>query len=205
MCMKVFCDILQNSPIEYRTMILLILFIGVRRSELCGLKWKDIDYFNATISVRRSLQYIPGLGLFEKRTKNDSSCRTITFSKDLNDILKEYMKWQTKQKKIAGDLWVNQDWIFTTWNGAPVNPDSVTAWFNRFIKGTNLPRVTVHGLRHTNATLLIGAGVDIRTVANRLGHSQTSTTTNIYAHAIKSADRSASDTLNDILNSKKKI
>jgi len=197
--------LLLDSPIEYRTMILLILFIGLRRSELCGLKWKDIDFFNGTISVRRSLQYVPGRGLFEKCTKNDSSCRTISFSKDLNDILKEYMKWQAKQKENAGDLWDNQDWIFTTWNGAPINPDSVTAWFNKFIKSTNLPRVTVHGLRHTNATLLIGAGVDIRTVANRLGHSQTSTTTNIYAHAIKSADKTAAEKLSNVLNRSKSL
>lgn len=195
--------LLLNSPIDFRTMILLILFLGLRRSELCGLKWKDIDFFNATISIRRSLQYLPENGLFEKSTKNDSSCRTIFFSKDLNDILKEYMKWQTKQKEIAGDLWVNQDWIFTTWNGTPINPDSLTARFNRFIKGTSLPKVTIHGLRHTNATLLIGAGVDLRTVANRLGHSQTSTTTNIYAHAINSADKSASVILSDVLNKSK--
>lgn len=195
--------LLLNSPIEFRTMILFILFLGLRRSELCGLKWKDIDFFNGTISIRRSLQYLPNIGLFEKSTKNYSSCRTIAFPKDLNDVLKEYMKWQTKQKEISGDLWISQDWIFTTWNGTPINPDSLTAWFNRFIKGTSLPRVTVHGLRHTNATLLIGAGVDLRTVANRLGHSQTSTTTNIYAHAIKSADKTASEKLCDVLNESK--
>ena len=79
-------------------------------------------------------------------------------------------------------------------------PDSLTKWFNGFLKRHNLRHVTLHSLRHTNATLMIAEGTDIRTVSSRLGHSNTSTTLNIYTHALKSKDEQAAEVLNDILS-----
>ena len=90
--------------------------------------------------------------------------------------------------------------MFTRWNGSPFNPDDLTRWFRSFIKDNHLPDVSIHSLRHTNATLMIAGGTDIRTVSKRLGHAQTSTTTNIYAHAIKSADEAAAQTLEHLLD-----
>ena len=83
-----------------------------------------------------------------------------------------------------------------------MHPDSVTGWFKKFVRRNNLPDISPHSLRHTNASLLIASGANIRTVANRLGHAQTSTTTDIYAHAIKTADAIASDILETKLLSK---
>ena len=85
-------------------------------------------------------------------------------------------------------------------SGNPIHPDTVSGWFAKFIKKTDLPPVTLHSLRHTNATLLIANKADIRTVSQRLGHAQTSTTVNIYAHAIQSADAATAEVLDDILN-----
>lgn len=81
-----------------------------------------------------------------------------------------------------------------------MHPSTLNTWLKKFLKNTDLPHITVHSLRHTNATLLIAGGVDIRTVSKRLGHSQTSTTLNIYTHAIQSADAMAAETIGDILN-----
>jgi len=80
-----------------------------------------------------------------------------------------------------------------------MHPDSLTAWFKKFIIKYNLPSVSIHSLRHTNASLLIANGVNITTVSKRLGHATTATTTKIYAHAIKSADEAACNTLQNIL------
>ena len=76
-----------------------------------------------------------------------------------------------------------------------MSPDAPYAWLQRFLKRNNLPKITVHGLRHTNATLLIGQGVNVRTVAGRLGHSMASTTLNIYSHELQSADAAATEPL----------
>lgn len=81
----------------------------------------------------------------------------------------------------------------------------LTGWFKEFVKRTDLPQVHIHSLRHTNATLLIAGGTDVvRTVSRRLGHAQTTTTMNIYSHAIRSADESAAETLENLLDPLKK-
>ena len=114
-------------------------------------------------------------------------------------MLQEYRDWQNNQKAALGDLWKDENMVFAAWDGRVMRPDTLGSWFSKFIKRHDLPHITLHGLRHTNATLLIAAGTDLRTVANRLGHAQTSTTADIYAHAIQSADAAAAEQINSIL------
>ncbi|MGN0452086.1 MAG: tyrosine-type recombinase/integrase, partial [Acutalibacteraceae bacterium] len=99
-----------------------------------------------------------------------------------------------------GDQWQENGKVFTQWNGKPIYPGTVSKWFSAFIKKNNLPPIHLHSLRHTNATLLIASGADLRTVSKRLGHSNMTTTSNIYTHAIKSADERAAELLGDILH-----
>ena len=99
-----------------------------------------------------------------------------------------------------GDRWTDSGKIFTTQYGAPMHPDTLSDWFKKFIRKNNLPDIHLHSLRHTNATLLIASGTNIRTVAKRLGHSTPTTTGNIYAHAIKTADEMAAEKLANIFN-----
>ena len=110
----------------------------------------------------------------------------------------EYRAWQEGRSEL-GSLWQESDRIFTAWDGGMLNPEALSRWFHKFIVRKGLPDVSIHGLRHTNATLLIAGGVPLKTVSSRLGHSSISTTGNIYAHAIRSADEAAADTLEDIL------
>ena len=104
-----------------------------------------------------------------------------------------------------GDRWQNSLKIFTTAEGKPLHPDTLSRWFSKFIKAHSdeLPPVTIHSLRHTNATLQIAGGVPLTTVAKRLGHADTVTTSRIYAHAIKSADEAAAETLENLLTPNK--
>ena len=192
-------QLLENEPIMHRTMIKLFIFSGLRRGELCGLEWKDIDFDNHLISVCRSSQYVPGKGIFTKDTKTESSVRTIKLPAQAFELLKEYKVWQLEQRSILGDRWEDCDRIFTKWDGAPLHPDTITQYFSNFISKTDLPKISIHSLRHTNITLQIAAGVPLRTVSYRAGHAQTSTTANIYSHAIKTADEMAADVLDDIL------
>lgn len=106
-------------------------------------------------------------------------------------------------EKKLGDAWLDKDGrVFTGDDGAPLFPDSITAWFTKFIKRTGMPKVTVHSLRHTYASIMIADGMPLVVVSHQLGHAQASTTANIYAHVIASAEARAAQTFdrfNDIL------
>jgi integrase len=169
---------------------------------MCGLEWGDIDFENHLITVCRSSQYVSGKGIYTKETKTETSDRTIKLPAPAFEVLKEYKVWQTQERLKMGDRWVTSDRIFTQFDGKPVHPDSITGWFRDFIAKTDLPQITIHSLRHTNITLLLAAGVPLRTVSYRAGHAQTSTTENLYAHAIRTADEIAADMLADILTPK---
>ena len=125
-------------------------------------------------------------------------------SADVVTMLKAWRAEQSKQRLRMGDQWQDSDRLFTAWNGAPIRPDVITAWFHKFVTKNGLPPIHIHSLRHTNATLLIAAGTNLTTVAARLGHANSTTTSKIYAHAIKSADQAAAEVLQDILHPVKK-
>lgn len=190
---------LQSEPLKYRAMITLLLYSGMRRGELCGLEWSDINFPECLVDINKSSLYITGKGTIEDTTKTFSSKRVIKLPAPVMDLLAEYKKEQTLERFKLGDKWENSDKLFTQWNGAPIYPGTVTSWFSDFVKRNNLPAVSVHSLRHTNATLLIANGTDLRTVSKRLGHSNMTTTGNIYTHAIQTADERAAEALNDIL------
>ena len=98
------------------------------------------------------------------------------------------LRWQDTRWEQLRDAWEDQDGrVFTTDTGAPMFPDSLTQWFSGFIARSAMPKVTVHSLRHTYASLMIADGVPLVVVSRQLGHAQASTTANIYAHAIASA------------------
>jgi integrase len=107
--------------------------------------------------------------------------------------------WQNVTRLKVGQGWEEHNRLFTQEDGKPIHPDTITGWFRDFIAKTDLPKISIHSLRHTNITLLIAAGVPLRTVSYRAGHAQTSTTANIYSHAICTADEMAAGALDDIL------
>lgn len=194
-------QLLADEPIQYRTMITLLVYTGLRRGELCGLEWQDIDFETKTLTVARSSIYIGGGQTITKEPKTRSGKRKLTLSGTACQLLKDFKKWQDERKEKLGDQWQECNRLFTQWNGASIHPQTISDWFRKFLdKHEELPRVRLHSLRHSNATLLIAEGVDIRTVSNRLGHAQTSTTLNVYAHALKSRDAAAADCLDNALN-----
>lgn len=195
---------LQDAPINRRTAALLLLCSGMRRSELYGLTWDDINIEKCLVSIHRATVFVPHTGIIDKSTKTSGSTRVIKLPECCRDILLQYRAWLAEQQLQCGDLWQSSNRLFVTWNGHPESPNAFTNWFRKFARQHNMPEdIHVHSLRHTNATLQITAHQDVRTVSARLGHSQTSTTLNIYAHAIQSADATAAEVLNNILVPKK--
>lgn len=194
-------DLLEDENTEYKTAIRLLLFTGLRRGEVLGLEWKDINFDNAIMQVQRSSLYLPDMGVFEDETKNRSSNRVIKLPQTAISDLKKYRRYQLEMRLKVGDRWQETDRIFTTEFGAPLHPDTLSRWFSAFVKAHSdvLPPISLHSLRHTNATLMIASGVPITTVSKRLGHADTTTTGRIYAHAIRSADEAAAETLDNLL------
>lgn len=197
-------DALDDAPEQYRAMVIILLLTGLRRGELCGLEWKDVDFDTGLLSVRRSSLYVPGTGVFTDDTKTMSSRRVIKLTDDAIEILKTRKRRQAMQRLQLGDRWRDHDRLFTSWDGSPIHPDVFSKWFSSFIKRAGLPDITAHSLRHTNATLLIAAGVNVKTVSAHLGHATIATTGNIYAHAIKSAEAAAAEALQGVLSRPRK-
>lgn len=188
----------ENEAFDYRVILVLAISTGLRRGELMGLEWSDIDFEKLTLTVRQVSQYIPGKGIFTKEPKNETSKRTVSLPLSVVSLVKDYRKeWAENRLKIA-DLWQGSDRLFVTWDGNPMHPDTVSKWFPKFLKKHHLPSIPFHGLRHTAATLLIKEGLHAKTISSRLGHSNINTTMNIYGHALKSADKEAADKLNHI-------
>ena len=178
----------------------LFLFSGIRRGELCGLEWQDIDFQNQTITVSRASQYQEGKGVTEVTTKNKTSDRQIDVTAFVIAVLIEYRQWWRENKMNLGDQWQGEkERLFIQGNGKPISPDTINHWLRKFIKKNDLPYITPHGLRHTFSTLQITAGVDLRTLQERTGHSNASTLLDIYSHAIKSAQKNAALALDYVL------
>lgn len=192
--------LLNGEPMQYRVMVSLLILTGMRRGELCGLEWKDIDFEKQSLSICRSSQYIGNAQFITKEPKTKAGIRKLTIGPNVCHLLEGYRIYQGEMKQKVGDKWGETDRLFTQWNGQPIYPDTITDWFPKFLAKHGLPKVTLHSLRHSNATLMIADGVDIRTVSNRLGHAQTSTTLNIYSHALKSRDEDAAEKLDLVLN-----
>lgn len=194
-----FLELLEDEPVESRAMFQLLLLTGIRRGELLGLEWKDIDWDNKSIDIVRTSLYTPEKGIFTDTTKTKGSQRRISVPQELLTVLKEYRAWQNENRLKLGDRWHNSDRLFTQWDGKPMHPNTPYGMLERFTKRHGLPHMTIHSLRHTNATLMISNATDVRTVAARLGHTQTSTTLNIYAHQLESTDQAAAESIAETL------
>jgi len=192
-------SLLENEPLKYNLYIKLAILSGMRRGEMMGLKWDCIDFENRLIKISITSLYTPEKGIFEDTTKTEGSERTIKLSAKIFDLLKVYKQQQDEKKTKLENQWIDKNYIFTQWNGEPMHPNTPYTWFIRFQEKHGLEHCSIHMLRHTTATLLIMDGANIKLVSGRLGHSNTSTTTNIYTSYLKSADEMASDALDDIL------
>ena len=202
---------LQDAPAQYSVITQLALLTGARRGEICALRWSDIDLDAGVISINRTVQNIAGRGTVFTAPKTKRSRRCIKIGPECVQLLREYRQHQKAERFKVGSEWVRRveiengktvdnDLLFTRWNGQPFDPNAVTSWFPGFLAAHDLPAVHFHSLRHTNASLLIAAHVPVTTVSGRLGHAKTSTTTDIYAGFIRSSDAAAADALTDVFS-----
>ena len=164
------------------------LTTGLRRGELLGLKWSDIDLEKGDLRVQRQIGRIDGK-IIEMPLKTKNAYRTLPLSADAIDVLMQ-------QRRKTG----NSEWVFPSPTGGPMSPDSVLHMLHRVLKRAGLPKVRFHDLRHTFATLALQNGVDIKTVSGMLGHFSAGFTLDTYTHVTTSAKREAAKTMGNILS-----
>lgn len=190
---------LGENQIKYKVAIILTIFTGFRLGELMGLEWDDINFNDGIVSVNRSSQYLSDKGVFTKTPKTESSIRDVAIPEFVISLLEEYKLWYEEQKSLYGDLWTNSNRLFVQADGKPMHPSTISKWFVKYVGQIGLPVINFHGLRHTNATLLIAQNIDVAVVAARLGHAQITTTYNFYVHPIISHNKKAGYALEDLL------
>ena len=177
---------LENESIKYETYFKLIIATGMRRGECCGLKWCNIDWGQRSIHICRNAVKVTDEEIFVKEPKTRAGNRYVYFSSEMASLLREYQKecrYITEtydRRELTAD-----DFLFRR-QGAqlPMTPTTFTYRFKLILKKNSLPQeLNVHSLRHTAASLMIAGSTDVATVAGILGHSQPSTTLDIYTHA----------------------
>ena len=179
---------------------MLAALTGMRRGELCALRWTNVDLERRELEVSRSVVVVPG-GLAEKGTKTDRSRRVALDEVGVALLILHKAKvddWGRQAEVVVPD----DAYVFSPLvdGSTPFRPDNVTGFFIRVRDSLELSNVRLHDLRHFTATQLIGAGVDVRTVAGRLGHSDPSLTLRVYSHAIEERDRAAADIMGRVLS-----
>ena len=193
---------LTEEQFKYKVAIILTIFTGVRLGELMGLEWDDINFREGIVSINRSSQYLADKGVFTKVPKTESSIRDVAIPDFVVSLLEEYKCWYDNQKALFGELWYDSNRLFVQADGKPMHPSTISKWFEKFVAQIGLPVINFHGLRHTNATLLIAQNIDVSVVAARLGHAQITTTLNFYVHPIISHNKTAGFALENLLLSK---
>jgi integrase len=188
----------EVSP-ELACYILVAAATGARRSELIALRWSDVDLDNTTIEISRAI-VIAASGTVEKGTKTHAS-RRVSLDHQTNASLGEHREHMEARAEACGVDLPTTSFVFSNAPdcNVPWFPASVSRSFKRLCDAEGLTNIRLHDLRHFVATQLLGAGVDVRTVAGRLGHRNAATTLNVYAHFLEQSDREAADVIGGMI------
>lgn len=189
-------QIMRQEDIKWRTLIVILLCTGMRRGEVLGLEWQDIDLISNTIDVRRTSQYTSVRGIYTKEPKTKKSIRTFKFDDAmLIDALSEYKEEYSMRfgSPSRGKR------LFLQSDCKPMHPDSVTDYIKKLRERYDLPYFTAHTLRHTYVSIMIALNVPLKEISEKVGHAQLTTTCNTYAHLIALHNAKALAPLESIL------
>jgi len=175
---------------RYASLWHLLVMTGMRRGEVCGLRWDDVDLEAGRLSVRRAL--IPyGDGVITSEPKTAKGRRAIALDPGTIEALKAQAARQLADQEEWEGAWSDSGYVFTREDGEPYHPQSVSRSFARAMKTAKLPEIRLHDLRHTHATLALRAGIHPKVVSERLGHATIAITLDTYSHAIPAMQEEA--------------
>lgn len=179
---KAFMRAVANHRFEIAC--ILECYTGMRRGELLGLRWQDVDFDHQTVSVRKSLiRTNEGLMMSEPKTKR--SYRTIPITGEIASLLRQHKQEQDQKRTLAGRDYVDNDLVFCNDFGRPVEPRNFVRQFDRVLQKANLPKITFHDMRHSHATMLLVLNEHPKVVQERLGHSSIAITLDTYSHIMR--------------------
>jgi integrase len=167
-----------------------IAMTGMRRGEAIGLRWSDVDLEVGRLSVRRALIPI-NREVVVSEPKTAKGRRAVALDAGTVEVLKSQAARQLDEQKEWDEAWVETGLVFTAANGAALDPESVSRYFRQAVKKAMLPKIRLHDLRHTHATLALQAGIHPKVVSERLGHATVSITLDTYSHAIPAMQEEA--------------
>ncbi|MEU7403618.1 MULTISPECIES: tyrosine-type recombinase/integrase [unclassified Streptomyces] len=189
----------QASGDRLHALYELALRTGLRKGELLGLHWEDLDLDGGTASIHRSLQRTRSQGLTVLHTKTLASERRIALPTECINSLKTHQEQQQEERQATGPDWMDNGLVFTTPKGSPLDPGNLTRRFRRLLHSAGLRTIRFHDLRHSTATLLLEQGVDLVVIKELLGHAHIGVTAGVYAHVRLRLQRQAIDTLGNAL------
>lgn len=185
-------EALEDSP--FQALFLTALFTGMRRGEICGLRWDCVDLDNGTITVKNQLQNIPGQpGAYRLVSTKNGKSRTLKASSFVIDLLRQQKAEQETMKQMMGDLWQDEGYVFCNAMGKHMSPSTVYHTFKRIAASIGLPDARLHDLRHSYAVASLQAGDDIKTVQSNLGHHTASFTLDVYGHVTEQMRQASAD------------
>lgn len=196
------------NDLMHKMYIWVALASACRRSELIGLTVDKVDFVRNTITISQTGHYAPDKGLyFQNRLKNGDSVKIVDMPEAVMQELKAYLEDRQKIFYLMG--WEDSGYVFVslsdgkvTQAGGPMMPDVISTWFTRFLEKYQLPKITLHQVRHTSISYLINRGVNIKMVADRAGHQNTRTTEEVYSHIYRKNQRATADEYNDLFTGK---
>ncbi|MGF9965365.1 site-specific integrase [Bacillus rhizoplanae] len=188
-----FLDYMKKDKQYYYILYMLAIYTGMRRGEILGLRWGDINFETEKINIKRTLYYTPNEGIYVQSTKNEQSSRAISIS---NFVIEELKKYRISQKESGlqlGIIFSDDSYVVTKETGQPLNPNGIYIHFTRAIEKVGLKKIRFHDLRHTHATLMLHLGEHPKIVSERLGHSSIEMTMNTYSHVTLDMQKESSD------------
>lgn len=165
-----FFKLLKTAPLKYQAFFTLDIYSGMRRGEMLGLEWKDIDFQTGVIHIQRTSNYTKAKGIYTDTTKTENSVRFVKVPMEIVEVLLLYKKEQDEERIKLDSKWHETDRLFVKYDGQHMNPQTPYGWLKEFCEKNNFPFYGIHQFRHLHTNLLIGAGIDPTTVSGILGN-----------------------------------